>query len=357
MKDRARTVVHRYLSAAKVMSPEKLTALLLKIRKGATASIKLAHWAEVLTQLGGWKVDPTVGLMQLHDESDSIELAADQDQAERIRSRFLQDSVHVLPTHPEEDRIYYMDVGEPSSGWGFNKNMWGFRYKSWRGVKGVKFVSPEGKEFDLLPSRYRKDLDTTSLEKWFRKDTKLLEQVSNRLGLPTYEAERAEKSAPRSRNGTGTCGACFRNIKLKMKSDPQLPEIVLHGYERPGWGTIHGRCLGCGYPPFELSCEATKEAVKILGQQLKGNQEYLHKLTSGEIQQLNLSSDPRRSIWITSDQFGWEGHLKSKISEVDRIVKGLEKDIQTLHKLIQGWTLQPLPVEGQKAAPIPIGLK
>lgn len=53
----------------------------------------------------------------------------------------------------------------------------------------------------------------------------------------------------------GTCQACFRKQKT---SDGKM---VLHGYQRPGYGYIVGECWGVKYAPFELSCERTKDFI------------------------------------------------------------------------------------------------
>ena len=45
----------------KPVSPEKLQELLLKVRKGATASFNWSTWSAVLSHLGG-SVEPIVGV-------------------------------------------------------------------------------------------------------------------------------------------------------------------------------------------------------------------------------------------------------------------------------------------------------
>jgi hypothetical protein len=61
----------------------------------------------------------------------------------------------------------------------------------------------------------------------------------------------------RTRENTGTCPVCFRNIKL---TDDQ--KMVHHGYERPGHGYIVGDCFTVKtYLPYELSAEGTKAFI------------------------------------------------------------------------------------------------
>lgn len=70
----------------------------------------------------------------------------------------------------------------------------------------------------------------------------------------------AERGDARFR-ARGTCQICQRVQALKTTRSLTL---VLHGYERPGFGYILGNCQGTGVLPYELSCEATKEWHALL---------------------------------------------------------------------------------------------
>ncbi len=81
--------------------------------------------------------------------------------------------------------------------------------------------------------------------------------VSALLGLPSYEAEQADKNiygVHVDLNHAGTCPVCFRVQKLEPNDT-----LVKHGYTRPGDGYIHGNCYGVGLKPLEVSAEGTQE--------------------------------------------------------------------------------------------------
>lgn len=66
----------------------------------------------------------------------------------------------------------------------------------------------------------------------------------------------------------GTCQACFNAQVIKATGGKKVHTMVLHGYERPGFGYIKGNCAGVGHPPYELSCELTKAWKKQCEQHL-----------------------------------------------------------------------------------------
>jgi hypothetical protein len=365
--------VLRRFTAAKALDPERLKAMLMKMRKGV-GSFSFPQWQAVLETLGGWRIEPIVGLITLHLE-DLGGTNAPISKLEEVKSH----EVSTLPTNPVAHMHYTMDISEP---WTLAPERGGgsyFKYKHWIGSVGARFISPEGKIFELFPGRYDiargndlrpeyrqyklKDLDPSrGLVKWLTKETSLMDQISNYLGVPTFERERADKkeqSAPRTRNGTGTCPCCFRNIKLKDKSN-ELPKMVLHGYKRPGWGAVQGRCYGVAWPPYELSSDGTKNLVKVLGGQKKSYQELLHRLQSGAIKSLrverNVYSEYKPTTKIEEIEPGhpeWDRVLKSRITETERILDAIKRDLVFFKEKVGSWKLAPLPMEGDKIQPVP----
>lgn len=112
-----------------------------------------------------------------------------------------------------------------------------------------------------------------SLADWLRDETNYLDVISDKAA----EINRGMKKERLLKNegkalvaGAGTCPACFGGFKLRSRRGAEHPLLVLHGYERPGWGYVNGRCFGVEYPPFELSPEGSKAWVKELGAILKG---------------------------------------------------------------------------------------
>jgi len=100
---------------------------------------------------------------------------------------------------------------------------------------------------------------------------------------PEVEAKKAEKVAAKSdaraakqrtisekaargeiNTTTGECQICEGRYKV------QRGAIALHGYERPGFGFITGRCWGAGQLPYEQSCDALHPYLKMLNERMAG---------------------------------------------------------------------------------------
>jgi len=354
-------VVSRYAAA---LSEEKVKALLVKLRKGADSSITMKQLLEVLQYLGGWTVEPFVGLVQLHGypqdpnapnlETDSNPLTV---QARWELTKDLE--VRSLPSSPQAMKHYTMDVTAPTSE-GFNFDLTGYSFLEWVGANGLRFTSPEGAVFELLPSRSYyvqysdpKKIPYYEIRKWLRESTSFLTQVSNALGVSTYERER-EESKPRTRENTGTCPCCFRNIKLKRQGEDYI--VVLHGYERPGWGQVQGRCLGVGYQPFELSPKGTQHLVKVLHDSVRDSESSLRDLQAGRV--LVLYTTQGRKLTLEDlGQREWDDRVKDRIQTTTGLISDLKKDIKLLDGLIDSWEKQELPQVGEAPKPPPMFLR
>lgn len=360
------------------MSDEKMKALLLKLRKGADSSVSLKQLIEALKYLGGWRIEPFVGLVQKHgymgEEKDepSFEAGDNADHIRHLWEEAKRDEVRALPSNPRHGQRYTMDVTDmkvwPADRY-FKADRTAFYFREWEGANGIQFTSPEGKIFEHLPGksdlgRHQDPMKLSfyDLKRWLRQDTNFLTQVSNNLGLATYEDERREKTTPRTRDNTGTCACCFRNIKLKARGGNQHPLMVLHGYERPGWGSVHGQCVGVDFPPFELSCEGTKHLVKSLKKSKDNKEDFLRRLKAGEITKLDERGGyaGTKFVTVTLAEEGparWKQRIDGKISQMEGLIRSLGRDIDLLEGMISSWKEQPLPTEGEKVKPPPALLR
>lgn len=96
-------------------------------------------------------------------------------------------------------------------------------------------------------------------------------------GLPPHEGNRhgQPKAVKLDAEPAGTCQACFRSQQTANGL------LVLHGYRRPGHGYIIGNCYAMKYPPFEVSCERTKQFVaEVLKPALAGAEAALVRLSA-----------------------------------------------------------------------------
>lgn len=336
--------------AARQVSPEKIKDILLKLRKKAFSSLSAGQLVAALESLGGWKIDTSaVGLKsQSYGKDKKVVWDRDEEHVRRNWDSAKADEVQQLPANPVKGKKYTMDVSDIET----NKagDAWKFTLFEWFGVPAVRFISPEGKSFDLIGRDGKEPMKTPvyDIAPWLYKETGIIDQISKALDMRTPDEEKADK-APRTRNNTGSCPCCFGNYKIRSKSN-DLPEMVLHGFKRPGWGEIHGRCFGVSFPPFELSPKGTEHLIKHLQEGQDNREKHLRDLKSGKVTSLYIETSVKRMQLVTPESegaAGWEKILKERIREVEWTKDKVEGDIRTLTKLVNGWELKPLPEEGR----------
>lgn len=298
-------LIEKLAAAFKPLPEEKILELLEKIRKGQTSGFNLRQYVACLTYLG-WRVEPSTS------------------------------EIEVRWGYPKPDTV--------------------------ERVPSIKITSPNGKVFHAtvdsgafvagITDPYKMK-QTFALQDWLRDNTPWERQVAERLSRPTFQEEEAEKAQAKavSRENTGTCPCCFRNVKLK--SSPKGHVIVLHGYKRPGWGSVQGRCHGVGFPPFEESPQGTKNLVDVLEAEretLKGTrQKFLSPSFEGPLQ-LQRGNTGRPQPVYPYDGAKWQMALQSAVSKINSDLNILEEDLRKLPSIIASW--EPRPLTG-KALPIP----
>lgn len=358
-------VAARYLDLLAVreamtrLAADDMQAILLKLRKGVTSPIEsVGKLTKVLDYLGGWEVKPFVGLVHVKFGGSYFGPPAS---VQAVHELALEHQVSSLPPNPQIDAFYVMDVQEPRSLHGDELH---FSYKLWVGAAGYKVTSPKGKVFELLPddniwAKGRAWIDLRALPKygkksglkhirmydcvkWLKAETEFDQQVLAALGMDAHE-----KPAPRTRDNTGSCPCCFRNIKLRAKG-AGLPTMVDHGYERPGWGSNQGNCYGVGFPPFELSPEGTKHLVEVLKSKIENSEEALVRFKDPDLEFL-YAGDERHMEKITPADPRWKSLLKRKIDETGRRIQSLTKEVGVYSRLVAEWKEEPLPQPGVPA--------
>lgn len=352
-------VTARYLAGAK-----DINAILLQIRKGTWGPVikNVASLTEVLEYLGGWKVEPFIA--PAHVEFARMFVGPEKDVRE-VHAVGLKHLVKALPSSPKIDEKYILKLGDVED---VRKRFPGdppgkefeVEFQLYVGAQSFRVTAPNGKILELVPdsdawAQGRSVIDLRAIPKlgkkavkyirlyrvpqWLEKETDIKQQVLDRLGMEAHQ--KGPQRDRVTRDNTGSCPCCFRNIKLKQTTGNALPLMVPHGYQRPGWGYHVGNCYGVNYPPFELSTEGTKHLLtEVLTPRLKGQKEFLERLESGEVNTLhdNLKK-------IERGDPGWDRFLRNKIAEVKREVDNLERDIDQLSKMVARWKEEPLPEE------------
>jgi hypothetical protein len=173
---------------------------------------------------------------------------------------------------------------------------------------------------------------------------------------------RAIKGRQRSENpdsidltNTGTCSICRNRQKLQGSA------VAHHGYRiTSGLGQYLGRrvgkCFGCAFPPYEISC-AGNEAYKPLLETEKVLLEiHLAKLVGGHITRLLMEvkdtrpgAHPQDTVkkMVRMGEKGWERLYENKKHELEWKISGLAQQIEYHAALIAGWTLKPLAGEAR----------
>lgn len=363
-------VVARYRTSA--VLDEKMKALLLKLRKGADSSLSIPQFFKVVALLGGWRVEEIVGLIPIHYPRGEVEremlqhIHSDNEQEARaFYDKVKSHEVSNLPTNPQLGQLYVMDLAPFKSWqdtWDATKMNHGAGYKLWVGVPGYRITDPNGKVFELLPNRHdvkeshrdnvlptidakglKKKLRPWDMLKWAKAHTTWLAQINEILGLDPHEKSGpgGRPAMPRTRENTGTCGACLRNIKLVWKSD-QLPTMALHGYNRPGHGYVIGKCFGGDHPPYELSPEGTKIMLGYIKQQFEGTKEVV-EFFKGSPEKFEHQ---KRTYDKAVDPEAWEFGLKHALASAESALHFPAMDFKAYSWLVDHWEKRDLPQEG-----------
>lgn len=305
-------------TAAKQLSPEKLTEVLTKIHKGATGSLTMSQIQAVVEHFGG-SITPLVVLQPINEVFNVTDESFARLSAYEVSS---------LPSNPKKGGVFITRLPKLPVGRSYD-TVPGSRdpLKAFVSVSAVK-VSLGGKTglvegshnryllreisegssrvFDQPPS-------ASDVMAWLKKEGDLKKLVDDELGGEHIPA------AQRTRDNTGHCAVCLQNVKLK--SDTLT--IVSHGYTllgnngTPGERT-QGMCPGTGYPPYELSDEGTKQRIKVLTRDEDLFERQLGSLDSTTVDARNIRADLK---WVKSEITRMEG-------------------------LVQKWKVRPLPVEG-----------
>jgi hypothetical protein len=325
----------------KPISPEKMTALLLKLRKGADASVPLPQLMQVLAHIGGFTVLPAVGVVERtsggqHSGDDEAEVRAEYD---RIKAAAATD----WPIEGVEVGITYYAEVEPVASWDRSgTRRYSFHYREGEGAEGIEVVAEVGARSRFLPNWYGSTPRIYPYEvlRWLKSETDYLVRVSAALGMEPHIP-----ASQRTVENTGSCPCCFGNFKLEhhQVQGADMAIMVLHGYQRPRIGVVLGECFGRGRVPFELSADGTIAYRATVISRRDHSATYLASLRAGTITSL---SDGRHDYTPKSPE--WPARVARAIGRMEGEVQGLEAEIRLLSWFIDGWELRPLPKVGEQ---------
>lgn len=154
----------------------------------------------------------------------------------------------------------------------------------------------------------------------------------------------AQKRIASRAGGSGTCQICAGDQAIVRGN------IALHGYERPGYGYIQGRCYGADKLPFEVSCDALRTWIGMLRGFLTRTHDELARLPfvttlmveetvhspTGHIVYEN-NRIKKRIVSITPEDPRFEKRRAVKKIELEHQIRQLNTDIAAQTKRLENW--------------------
>lgn len=362
------------LRKPKPVESSKLPELLGKLRKGADASLTMAQAVAVAEALG-WTVEPvahvapakdhgsqphTISESFLHGREPSPDLDVDGGEtAAEAESRRAWMAGRALPSRPEQLPIGETAIYGVSSIHTYADGRSHFTYGEVVGVAALRFTDTRGNTQIFWPSgqyrRYGKtviSMPSFDFVRWAKSASSWLDDINRFLGTEAHAP--AEK---RTREGTGTCWDCWRNIKM----DPS-GRMVHHGFQRPGDGQIHGDCMGVGTVPYEVSREAGEVALAGWKKSLNHQLSMVAAFKSGEITEIKIAGLTWRSPdktckpsgdagWQTRDEgdvrwmnnLAWQDLVNAKVKVHEQAADEAEREVRLYEHAVETWRVRPLP--------------
>jgi len=162
--------------------------------------------------------------------------------------------------------------------------------------------------------------------------------------------QRSENPTPIDLTNTGTCSICANLQKLRGEG------MAHHGYKISNgnsqyFGYRAGRCFGCNYPPYELSCAGNKAYKPILERERAGLAGYLDRLVAGKITELKKEERVPLgrglyntiTVIVKIGESDWKRLYETTKADLEWKIRGLTQHIEHHAKLIADWKPQPLP--------------
>jgi hypothetical protein len=261
------------------------------------------------------------------------------------------------PTSPEVGQIYYTSIspirpGDPVRMSPRMEGMWVFgAVRFWVGAVGWRVVAPSGASVSFTQPVGSRPSDTYSNASfWTFAYKNGLQQDAKRMLDELGEDTVGQATHPttyRTKANTGTCPCCFDNVKLINGT------ISRHGWRvggkrqrgMSGMSWHSGPCFGHQYQPFEISANGTKEYLKsVLYPTLEQTKTKLHSLKEDPPESFSYRHSFHGTIVLVSKgSHHYDVYLQNAIHNLEKELKALSGDINTIESYIQTWQPQPLP--------------
>jgi hypothetical protein len=275
--------------------------------------------------------------------------------------------VDEVPRRGEEGVRYAVGVRvEKEPGWR-GEPFWQATWKSYYSAKAYDISKPGTSQAFTVQQSSAGEWKQPAFWRWARTSGLAADAKEMLDNICDFEKAWLLRHRSNDNPDVGTCACCFGTFVLDRRFEP--PKMVLHGYQRPGWGYILGRCPGIDYPPYELSDEGTRY---MLGQieprylQLKSQWEdyetgkYANKkLPAYWVQDFRRQEEAHYGR--STDKFVVRtGYVEPGDKDYLRVygqmgmmlgseTRQAEHQVDFLRGKIRDWKLRPLPIERLRA--------
>lgn len=337
---------------------------LLKLRKGAAAWLKKSKLQDIFDHLdNGWKIEPTVayrssnsgdyvlgelGLHLSHDvrvrymprQGDVIltAMSYERDQITSFQKQLMDMKTDTIPDpkNKKSPSVIVCDVNEVSDTTADRMPDYTFNFKAMAKTKGVNIISPEGEAYGVFTNMKQLGYEgVNSFEKWFawaQDNTNIMDDILSYLGMEPHVPRSQQPREAKEGQTLGTCAIC--DCEQVVKNE----KMVLHGYQRPGYGTIVGDCFGAKRAPYELSYEPCVEYKEVLTRQKKREEDILANLKEDKVDMLyEVDRRTKRLVQIERTNPRFDTIRKRQILQAETRIKQTEMAMSVMDARIKNW--------------------
>jgi len=354
--------IEKLVAKAAALPDEAKKLLLLKVRKGTDATITLAQTLHLVELVGGdWALEAGFVAMKGVDSktgrpfTDEIHTARSdgEDWINDCRAGYKDKEISELPSHAQAGDRFITEVSPV----GKNAYDWLiFTFIQWSTVYGIRINMPGGQSALFLPdgseiarAPYDAYVAVSSakpyehgvlydIKRWLKDETDYKTRVCQLLDM-----EEHVPAAQRTRDNTGCCPVCFREMKLK----PGTTIMVLHGFKRPHHaGYLVGNCYGVGRPAYEISSEGVTDYIKNMLLIELSNLE----MSISDVEGNALDAYPNTWEWqgkpIKRDHLRFEEARRRYRDALEREHEYMTRHITLYRTFVDEWKPRELPREG-----------
>lgn len=242
-----------------------------------------------------------------------------------------------VPTKAKADDYFVMNLTTPVQS---DDHHWTWSFDLFRKCKGYRITTPDGQHFDVCgPTKvlgFGGVREFGHFFQWALAETDLEAQINHTLGMSKHLKASERPRVPIGDQVIGTCAICSNQQVVRNG------KMVLHGYQRPGYGYIVGDCFGVGYDPIETSAEACIAYLPVLDGHKTRTETYLGKLEAGEIVEFseshrNYRTGQTEKTVIRQGDAKFTAKLRAVIRETKDQITKIKADMVEIQRRIDAW--------------------